>query len=1118
MASSALNDKSNGSRLSRLLVDKGTQALRHVFDEYVKYSPSGTLTGVLRANKTKLQALRYKVINSSQWWLLYPTSGIPDSKTFDVTLLTVVLREICGLASPTAGWITMPPDSNTSISANVLRIKMFRNEVYAHVTTTKVSNNTFNKLWEKISKALVALGIPSSEIDELKEEPLSPEEDGYICQLEEWKKEEDKLIEITLDTNVVVKEILQIVRKSESKDVSDIDKLAKCDFKGRIRELSASFHEGSRTWLFESLGSWFTDPDSKVMILTAGPGIGKSVFAANVCEIYQKSGKLAACHFCKFNNSDYRNPHTLLQSLASHMCDNVEGFKDKLADQLRRSHCKETLSDAFRVLLNDPLHALESRDPMLIVIDAMDESLMEGKSEMLELISEEFPHLPKWIKVLITSRPELPVQKKLSHLNPLEITPGDQENKFDIYRYLKSYLSSTGASYKVLWSAVEKCQGSFLYAYYVQLELRELKLLTVENLSSFAPEGIAGFYEKQFRRLKTLFGFLKLELSRFINVLSATKGPLPLDLLEECMGLSETCDVELRNTICEMISSILPVYDDCFTVYHKSLVDWLKSDGYRKHAFTADTEDGVKRLWNTCEKLFSQVAYPEKFPGLKITPAIKYALENGISHLIHIGDLNKYYWLFDIWLNYAKCRCSNFSKVQSDWNPAIKSLENTTFATIRAKLLRQSLICTLWFDYVHSHDIFRLKPETIVSPELFYLQCVANGLTVMNDDGDQKTVLSFLKKERYIWCEDLNTIPEQSNQVCGTSFEKTFNDICIARNKQLAAVSHFSWLYDTTLIRKYTISILKWSNLEKLYEYCDNKMLVSCLTFSPDCSILLYGFLGSCLDVKLAEKIPFFPHYPETFSSCSFSPSGRRLVTADCSSFVKLWDVDEKDLLMSIDCGNDEEVDKCFFSRCGLFIIGRITYETEGDSMNWKDLKSENSSLNSEETVDSHLDSEEVGGSLLIWNVLTLQRIDRRYLRPKRKNVSSLESGVDWFEYFKEKEKIMEFVLVEDYLGDAIVRRLPDGLPICRLRGIVPIAVTKYLNEECLLMYKSESRLFSMVDLVQKSVLAARRIYWLPEDAGLSGNIFLPDLYIFLPNFSANILVILLFLLRLLIN
>ena len=76
--------------------------------------------------------------------------------------------------------------------------------------------------------------------------------------------------------------------------------------------------------------------------------------------------------------------------------DNVEGFRDKL----------NTLSDAFRVLLHDPLHALDRRKPMLIVVDALDESKTDDKSEFLELISDEFPELPKWIKILILSRPE----------------------------------------------------------------------------------------------------------------------------------------------------------------------------------------------------------------------------------------------------------------------------------------------------------------------------------------------------------------------------------------------------------------------------------------------------------------------------------------------------------------------------------------------------------------------------------------------------------------------------------------------------------------------------------------------------------------------------------------
>ncbi len=85
--------------------------------------------------------------------------------------------------------------------------------------------------------------------------------------------------------------------------------------------------------------------------------------------------------FCDFRNSDSRNPNRILQSLASQMCDNVEGFHDELTKSLRRDHSRDSLSDAFRVLLNDPLHALDRHEPMLIVVDALDESKTDEKSE-----------------------------------------------------------------------------------------------------------------------------------------------------------------------------------------------------------------------------------------------------------------------------------------------------------------------------------------------------------------------------------------------------------------------------------------------------------------------------------------------------------------------------------------------------------------------------------------------------------------------------------------------------------------------------------------------------------------------------------------------------------------
>ena len=147
------------------------------------------------------------------------------------------------------------------------------------------------------------------------------------------------------------------------------------------------------------------------------------------------------------------------------MCDNVNGFRDKLTEILRRTHTRDSLGDAFRVLLNEPLHALDRREPMLIVVDALDESKTDDKCEFLDLISDKFPDLPKWIKILITSRPELQVKKKLEHFIPLEILPQDDNQQKDLKCFVKGSLPHFEVD--SIDHLVFLCQGSFLYAYYM---------------------------------------------------------------------------------------------------------------------------------------------------------------------------------------------------------------------------------------------------------------------------------------------------------------------------------------------------------------------------------------------------------------------------------------------------------------------------------------------------------------------------------------------------------------------------------------------------------------------------------------------------------------------------
>ena len=198
-------EKTNGAKLSRLLIDGGTTVLRNVFD---RYHPPASLTAGLNANYSTLNnLLRKRVIRQVQWDQLFPPSGAkPDSNSFDITLLFLLLTTICGLSPPLSGWHTKPIASDTSLEANCARIKFFRNELHGHVSTTGVNKPTFTALWQEISAVLVALGLDQAEINRLQAELCG--EDDYLDMLLDWADSEQ-------DINSQLKEICQRLTETQ---------------------------------------------------------------------------------------------------------------------------------------------------------------------------------------------------------------------------------------------------------------------------------------------------------------------------------------------------------------------------------------------------------------------------------------------------------------------------------------------------------------------------------------------------------------------------------------------------------------------------------------------------------------------------------------------------------------------------------------------------------------------------------------------------------------------------------------------------------------------------------------------------------------------------------------
>ena len=182
-------EKTNGNKLSRLLIDGGTTALRNLFDSF---HPPPYLMARLNANKSVLQTLLKRgVLHKPQWEELFPPSGTaPDSNTFDITLLFLLLTTICKLRAPASGWHKPPPATDTSLEANLTRTKLFRNELYGHVTTTGVKTSIFNVKWKEVSAVLVALGLSQIEIDQLKSAPSG---EDYVNAITEWVKSDDEI-------------------------------------------------------------------------------------------------------------------------------------------------------------------------------------------------------------------------------------------------------------------------------------------------------------------------------------------------------------------------------------------------------------------------------------------------------------------------------------------------------------------------------------------------------------------------------------------------------------------------------------------------------------------------------------------------------------------------------------------------------------------------------------------------------------------------------------------------------------------------------------------------------------------------------------------------------------
>lgn len=328
--------------------------------------------------------------------------------------------------------------------------------------------------------------------------------------------------------------------------------------------------------------------NNRVLWLVGDAGIGKTAFVANLSTI---RGDILAVHFCRYNDSERANPKRAIMSIAYYLSTQIPEYEQRLLElQDLDNLIEKTTERLFEYLIVEPLRKVSyNGNTVVIVIDALDEATLDDRNELADIIAKDYDKTPSWIKVLVTSRREALLERKLAKFRPIDFSDAKfNDNESDIRGYfaiqLEPFLPKGKNGERILEKLVKKSEGIFLYAKTIVEEILSGHL-SVEDVDRF-PDGLTGIYFDYFERIfastKTLS--YKQDIRPVMEVLCATSAPLSEDVLRNILDIDEY-DFD---DICELIREMFPIRNGVIEPIHKSIVDWLvdpkRSGQYRASA------------------------------------------------------------------------------------------------------------------------------------------------------------------------------------------------------------------------------------------------------------------------------------------------------------------------------------------------------------------------------------------------------------------------------------------------------------------------------------------------------------------------------------------------------
>ncbi|CAM5448260.1 hypothetical protein GCM10010329_34710 [Streptomyces spiroverticillatus] len=477
------------------------------------------------------------------------------------------------------------------------------------------------------------------------------------------------------------------------------------DFSGYVAERTADF--AGRAWVFDEIHRWLADPSgARVFALTGEPGAGKTAVAARLVQMSAGEvpvpgaaappapgapapGFLSAVHFCAAGDRHWIDPHTFADSLSHQLKYRYPAFADAVQSALAptvsiRQHVGDNWGtvvgaeieqlvvsaspeDRFQRLVREPLEALARTTPgrpVVILVDALDESLHYGGGVSIADLVLRTAALPLTVRFVVTCRPMSTLLHALRRARALVRTlspgrghggePPDGDTvlrvREDVQEYLESAtrreaavlhrLLSDGLRIPDLVAAVrDRGEGNFLHVRsLLRMLLERRELITPASLAALPDDLDEIYFEFLQRSVGARGKTWRRTHGKVLGVLAVAQSPLTEDRVAAFTGLR----LDVVRPVLADLRELLTADDGVqpsrrtYSLFHQSFGEFL-----------LDRDRGAGEYWLDGTHTHRAIARHYWRHRDDWTDCDAYGLDHLAAHLFAAGDFDRLQALVD---------------------------------------------------------------------------------------------------------------------------------------------------------------------------------------------------------------------------------------------------------------------------------------------------------------------------------------------------------------------------------------------------------------------------------------------------------------------------------------